>query len=238
MKYRNFNSYIDFNTKDDVIARNRTTKQSQVDNGEIALYNRLYFKKNPESLSLSAPYSLCGEKSRGRNLENKGFTLIEIIVALLIFGILSTILFSTLIQIQRRTSTSTWRNELTEEGVKICNTIRRELTGAREILYADEDSISFFNQEGELSSFYVKDSLLFKSKKRLVSAKTKISSFKFIYYLPNDIIGETASPIYSLPLDAINLQRVTVIDWKIGLKKEITSIHLKTGIFTRNIRQQ
>jgi len=170
--------------------------------------------------------------------ETQGFTLIEMIVALLIFGILSIILFSTLIQIQRRTSTSTWKNELTEEGVKICNIIRRELTGTREILYADEDSISFFNQEGELSSFYVKDSLLFKSKKRLVSAKTKLSSFKFIYYLPNDIIGETASPIYSLPLDAINLQRITVIDWKIGLKKGITSIHLKTGIFTRNIRQQ
>ena len=170
--------------------------------------------------------------------ENKGFTLIEMIVALLIFGLLSTLLFSTLIRIQRRTSTSQWKNELTEEGVKICNIIRLELTGAREILYAGEDSISFLNQEGEFLSFYVKDSLLFKSKKKLNSGKTKLSSFKFTYYPSNDIIGEPADPIYSLPLDAINLQRVTVIDWKIGLKREITSVHLKTGIFTRNIRQQ
>jgi prepilin-type N-terminal cleavage/methylation domain-containing protein len=168
--------------------------------------------------------------------EKKGFTLIEMIVALLIFGILSTLLFSTLIRIQRRTSTSQWKNELTEEGVRICNTIRLELTGARKILYADEDSISFFNQEGDLLSFYAKDSLLFKSKKRLTSAKTKLSSFKFIYYLPSDIIGESADPIYSLPLDATNLQKLTVIDWKIGLKKGITSVNLKTGIFTRNIR--
>ncbi len=170
--------------------------------------------------------------------EKKGFTLIEVIVALFIFGILSTLLFSTLIQIQRRTNTNKWRNQLTEEGVKICDIIRLELTGARELYYADEDSISFLNQEGEFSSFYWKDSLFFNSKRRLVSANTKVTSFKFIYYLPSDFIGESSRPVYSLPFDAINLQRLKVVDWEIELQKGITSIHLKTGIFIRNIRQR
>ena len=130
---------------------------------------------------------LCGKNN---GVEVRGFTLIEIIVALLIFGILSAVLFSTLIQIQRKTSTNKWKNQLTEEGVRICNIMRKELTGAREILYADEDSISFFNQDGELCSFYVKDSLFFNSEKRLVSTNTKLNSFEFIYYPPTDIIGE------------------------------------------------
>jgi prepilin-type N-terminal cleavage/methylation domain-containing protein len=170
--------------------------------------------------------------------ENKGFTLIEIIVALLIFSILSALLFSTFIQIQRNISENKWKNQLTEEGVKICNIIRLELTGAREIYYADQDSISFINQEGKLSSFCWKDSLLFKSNRNIVSADTKVISFRFIYYLSSDFIGESSQPIYFLPVDQISLKRLKVTDWEIGVRKGKNNLHLKTGAFIRNIRQQ
>lgn len=169
---------------------------------------------------------------------NKGFTLIEIIVAILIFGILSTLLFSTFIQIQRKISENRWESQLTEEGVKICNIIRMELTGTREIHYADKDSISFINQEGEHSSFRWKNSLFYKSNKNIVKEDTKVTHFKFIYYLPSDFIGESSEPLYFLPVDAISLERLKVIDWEIGLEKGKNTTHLKTGIFIRNIRSQ
>ncbi len=170
--------------------------------------------------------------------DNNGFTLIEIIVAILIFGILSSILFSTLIQIQRRTSRSKWRNELTEEGVKISNIIRLELTGARELYFADEDSVSFLSQDGKMNSFYYRDSVLFRSGKRLISEGTKVTYFKFIYYLPSDFIGESSEPVYSFPVNLIDLEKMKVIDWKFELQKGITSINLKSGVFIRNIRQR
>jgi prepilin-type N-terminal cleavage/methylation domain-containing protein len=168
--------------------------------------------------------------------ENRGFTLIELIVALLIFSIISTILFSTLIQIQRKTNVDRWKNELTEEGTRICNTIRWELTGAREIYYADRDSISFINQEGNFSTIYWKNSLLFSSNKKIVSKDTKVTSFKFVYYLPREIPTESSVPEYYLPLDLIDLEKLQVIDWEMELQKGITYIHLKTGIFIRNTR--
>ena len=113
-----------------------------------------------------------------------------------------------------------------------------ELTGAREIHYADKDSISFINQDGEHSSFRWKNSRLFKSNRNIVSEDTKVTSFRFIYYIPSDFVGESSRPIYFLPVDPLSLERLKVIDWKIGLQKGKNTIHLKTGIFIRNIRQQ
>jgi prepilin-type N-terminal cleavage/methylation domain-containing protein len=170
--------------------------------------------------------------------DNRGFTLIEIIVSILIFSILSALLFSTFIQIQRNINKNRWKSQLTQEGVRICNTIKMELIGAREIYYANQDSISFLNQEGKLSSFCCRDSALFKSNKSMISEGTKVTSFKFSYYLQREIINKSSESIHFLPVDPTDLERLKVVDWNIGLKKGITSIHLKTGVFTRNIRQQ
>ena len=169
---------------------------------------------------------------------NKGFTLIEMIVSLLIFGILSALLFSTFIQIQRNINENRWKNELTEEGVNICNIIQLELMGTREIYYADRDSISFLNREGAISSFCWKDSILFKTNKSIVQTNTKIISFKFEYYLKSESFGESSKPVYFLPVDQLSLEAIKVIDWKIKLKKGKSTVSLKTGVFTRNIRQQ
>ncbi len=169
---------------------------------------------------------LCGKK---------GFTLVEIIVALLIFGILSALLFSTFMQIQRNIHKQRWKNQLTEEGVKICNIIRTELTGAIKIYYADKDSISFVNQEGYRSSFCWKDSLLFKSNRSIVSADTRVIYFKFKYYLPSEFFDESSKAIYFLPVDQINLKRIKVVDWEIKLQKGKSTLHLKTGVFIRSI---
>jgi len=165
-----------------------------------------------------------------------GFTLLETIVALLIFGIISTILFSTFLRIQRKIYENKMKNQLAAEGVKICNTIRRELTGARELYYGDQDSIFFVNPEGDLSSFYWKDSLFFSSDRSLVLKGTRVPSFKFIYYLPPESEGESSQPVSSLPLDAVDLIKVKVIDWEIELKKGATSLQLKTGICLRGTR--
>ncbi len=186
-------------------------------------------KKNKLNRRCGGLCVLCGEK---------GFTLIEIIVSLLIFGILSTLLFSTFIQIQRNINETRWENQLTEEGVNICNIIKTELIGVREIYYADKDSISFMNQKGRISSFRWKDSLLFRSNRKIVPLNTEIISFGFTYYLQSDIIGETSKPVYFLPVDLISLQKIKVIDWEIKLRKGKTVSTLKTGVFTRNIRQQ
>jgi prepilin-type N-terminal cleavage/methylation domain-containing protein len=173
--------------------------------------------------------ALCGKN---------GFTIIEIIVSLLIFGILSTLLFSTFMQMQRNINKNRWKNQLTEEGVNICNIIQMEIMGAREIYYADKDSISFLNQEGTISSFTCKDSLLFKTNKNIVPANIKIISFEFTYYLKSDFIDESSKPIYFLPVDPISLEQIKVVDWKIKLQKGRTAVSLKTGAFIRNIRQQ
>jgi prepilin-type N-terminal cleavage/methylation domain-containing protein len=173
--------------------------------------------------------ALCGKN---------GFTLIEIIVSLLLFGILSALLFTTFMQIQRNIHEQRWKNELTEEGVKICNIIRMELTGASKIYYADQDSISFDNQEGNRSSFCWKDSLLFRSNRNIVFEDTRVIYFKFKYYLPSEFIGESSKPIYFLPVDQINLERIKVIDWEIRLQKGKSTLNLKTGVFIRSIRQQ
>jgi prepilin-type N-terminal cleavage/methylation domain-containing protein len=199
----------------------------------ISVFPSVWWVVNKQNKSLCV---LCGKNSEVE-LCNKGFTLIEIIVALLIFSILSVILFSTFTQIQKRINENNWKNQLTEEGVKLCDIIRLELTGARGIYYADQDSILFINQEGKLSSFCCKDSLLFKSNRRIVSAGTKVISFRFIYYLPSDFIGESSEPLYILPVDQKDLERLKVVDWEIGLKKGKTTLHLKTGIFIRSIRQ-
>ncbi len=171
-------------------------------------------------------------------MKKNGFTLIEIIVSILTFGILSALLFSTFIHIQRNIHKHRWKSQLTEEGVKICDIIRIELSGAREVHYADLDSISFINQEGQLSSFCWKDSLLFKSNKSITPADTKVISFRFIYYLPSEFIGESSDAIYYLPVDPISLEILKVVDWEIGLQKGITKINLKTGVFIRSILQR
>ncbi len=181
--------------------------------------------RNPKPLRASA--APCGKK---------GFTLIELIVSILIFGILSALLFSTFIQIQRNISKNRWKSQLTEESVKICDIIRIELTGAREIHYADQDSISFINQEGKLSSFCWKNYLLYKSNRNIVPTDIKVISFRFIYYLPSDIINESSEPIYFLPVEPKSLKRLKVVDWEIGIKKGKTTINLKTGVFIRSIR--
>ncbi|MEO0292668.1 MAG: type II secretion system protein [candidate division WOR-3 bacterium] len=171
-----------------------------------------------------------------RLVKNKAFTLIELIFALFIFSILSTVLFTTLFQIYRRTNENRWKDELTEEGVKISNIIQRNLINACEIIFADEDSLTFLNEEGKISSFSWRDSLLFKSKEKIVSKEIKVISFKFIYYLSPNFLNESSPPVYYLPLDLLSLKKIKVIDWEIKLKKGRTTIHLKSGVFIRNIR--
>jgi prepilin-type N-terminal cleavage/methylation domain-containing protein len=183
--------------------------------------------QNPKQFRAAA--ALCGKK---------GYTIIEMIVSLLIFGILSALLFSTFMQMQRNINKNRWKNQLTEEGVNICDIIQIELMGARKIYYANEDSISFLNQEGTISSFCWKDSLLFKTNKSIVSTNTKIISFGFEYYLESEFTGESSKPIYFLPVDQLSLERIRVIDWKIKLQKGKNTVSLNTGVFTRNIQQQ
>ena len=208
-------------TRNSCLHETRNTKH------ETSVYSKPETATNTKHLRSSV--ALCGKE---------GFTLIEVIVSILIFGILSALLFSTFINIQRNVSEQRWKNQLLEEGVKICNIIRMELTGASKIHYADQDSILFVNQEGQLSSFCWKDSLLFKSNKKIIPLDTKVTSFKFIYYLPSEFIAESAEPVYYLPVNQISLDMLKVIDWKIELQKGKTKINLKTGVFIRSTIQR
>ena len=63
-----------------------------------------------------------------------------------------------------------------------------ELTGASEIHYADKDSISFINQDGEYSSFRWKNSRLFKSNRNIVLSSSEQEG-KLVFEVADDGAG-------------------------------------------------
>lgn len=168
-------------------------------------------------------------------MNRRGFTLVEIIVTILIFGIVSSIIFTTFIQIRKRIYENNWKIELIEEGVRLSNIIKFELMTARVIYFADIDSIFYLNQEGNYSSFSWRDSILFKSNKRLSTREILVPSFRFIYYEPPEFIGENSEPVYSFPLYEIECGKLRVIDWEIKLKKGRINTDLLTGVYLRGI---
>lgn len=169
-------------------------------------------------------------------MQKRGFTLIEIILTILILGIITTLIFSSYIRIQSQINTNKWRNELTEEGVKMCNLIWRELVSAQEILFADMDTILYIDQEGGYSSLCWRDSLLFKTGKNLSPKKAKIPCFRFEYFLPPEFVGEGSEPITFLPLDELECDILRVIDYEMEIQRGKTIIHLRTGAHLRGLR--
>lgn len=74
---------------------------------------------------------------RVRESEDRGFTIVEAIVALTIFGALSAAMFSTVMSSQSSVKSTRRTNNLNEEARVALNRLSRELRQAREIVAVD-----------------------------------------------------------------------------------------------------
>lgn len=75
--------------------------------------------------------------SRVRETEDRGFTMVEAIIAMTIFGVLSAAMFSTVLSSQSSVKSTRRSNNLNEEARVALNRLSRELRQARAISYVD-----------------------------------------------------------------------------------------------------
>lgn len=120
--------------------------------------------------------------------KRSGFSLIELIQALVIFSIVMAIVFGLFVQVSRTLQKREARQQFLDEANSAMNSMADKISNSAGWIGGDTLSIRLLGKNGLMSRLYwnPKDSLVYCDDKVLMDKGIKVSKFGFTYLPPND----------------------------------------------------
>jgi prepilin-type N-terminal cleavage/methylation domain-containing protein len=176
-----------------------------------------------------------------KKINFRGFTLIELAMAIVLFAILIGVMPFVFIVILREFSNTHIRNNLREDAVIAIERLTRELNEAEEITSAQDNSVSFWwrdtnednlRDSAELVTFSWDGAAGTTLERNDVNIAFNIEDFQINY---RDLNNLPLSP--SPDLSLIERDSIRRLDVQFKLSRESEEISLLTSIIPRNLRQ-
>jgi len=160
---------------------------------------------------------------------NKGFTIIEIIMAIVVVGILAGASSMYIMETVNLWRFLSFRNESVSQGRAAMVRMAREIRGLASVTTAGPNELQFDDLTGATINYQLSGSNLLRN--ALVLAND-VQNLQFCYYNSNS--GPVCSPLCSCGVDSADLDDIKRISMELTVQSGTQTKTLRTQIWPRN----
>jgi len=172
--------------------------------------------------------------------KRSGFSLIELMQALVIFSIVMAIVFGLFVQVSRTLQKREARQQFLDESNNAMNSMVDKISNSAGWISGDTLSIKLLGKNGLMARLYwnPKDSLLYCDDKVLMDKGIRVSKFGFIYLPSSDSMQSRSKEEWFDELDndgngileAMELNRASNVEITLNSSIQGQGVHLKSAV--------